>query len=136
MILFMPFRLLLDVILRNLMFYYIIQFGPWNIKSSQMVIICLLLSVSLSVSFSVICTSKQWANVVALHGEGYTDRDIAAPLRCTMTAVHKFNADGTFNDRNRSGRPWKTTPGEDRSMRQIVIHSPKSSARKSMLFYA
>ena len=37
------------------------------------------------------------------------------------TAVHdaiiRFNADGTFHDRNRSGRLRKTTPRENRSMR-------------------
>ena len=44
--------------------------------------------------------------------EGYIERDIAAKLRCSKTAVHSaiviFNADGTFYDRKRSGRPRKT----------------------------
>ena len=52
--------------------------------------------------------------VVTLHGEGFTERDIAVKLRCSKTAVHngiaKFNADVTFHDRKRSGRPRKTTP--------------------------
>ena len=55
-------------------------------------------------------------------------------LRCSMTAVHntiaKLNADGTFHDRKRSGRPRKTTPRVDRSMRQRVLCSPKSSFKK------
>ena len=79
------------------------------------------------------------AEIVTLHGEGYTERDIAAKLDGSKTWVHnaivKFNANGIFHDRKRSGHPQKTTPMEDRSMRQIVMCSPKSSSRKSVLFY-
>ena len=70
-----------------------------------------------------------------LHGEGYSERDIAAKLRRSNTAVHnavvKFNADGTFHDRKRSGRPQKTTSKEDLSVRQTVMRS-----QKNQLFYA
>ena len=62
-----------------------------------------------------------------------TERDSAAKLRCSKTVVHnsfvKFNADGMFHDRNWSGHPRKTTPREDRSMRRIVMRSPKSSCK-------
>ena len=71
---------------------------------------------------------------MTLHGEGHTERDIDAKLRCSKTAVNnaitKFNADGTFHDRKRSGRPRKTAPREDRTMRLIVLRSPKSSCKK------
>ena len=42
-------------------------------------------------------------------------------------AIVEFNANGAFNERNRSGRPRKTIPREDCFMRHIVIHSPKLS---------
>ena len=48
------------------------------------------------------------AQIVTLRGEGYTERDVAAQLCCSKTAVHniivKFTADCTFHDRKRSGR--------------------------------
>ena len=50
-------------------------------------------------------------------------------------SIVKFNAGDTFHDRKWSGRPRKTTPREDRSMRQIVMRLPKSS-RESVLFYS
>ena len=61
----------------------------------------------------------QRAQIVTLRGEGYTERDTAAKLRSSKTAVHnaivKFNADGTFQDRTMStndyaeGRPLSET---------------------------
>ena len=122
-----------------LFFYCIIQFGPWYSKlSHNLLVIYLLLSVSLGVLFSVISISMQWAKnrrraqTVTLHGEGYTERDIAAKLRCSKSAVHNaivtFNADGSFYDRERSGHPRKTkTPKEDCLMSQVVMRAPKSS---------
>ena len=58
-------------------------------------------------------TEVRMTQIVTLHGEGYTETDIAAKLRCAKTVVRnaivKFNADGTFHDRKRSGRrPRKT----------------------------
>ena len=54
-------------------------------------------------------TGSKCTNSYFTFGEGYTDRDIAAKLRCCKTAVHnvsniRFNAD----DRKRSDRPHKT----------------------------
>lgn len=74
------------------------------------------------------------AQIVTLHGEGYTERDISAKLRYSKTAVHnaivKFNTDGTFRDSKRSGRPRKTTLRDDHAMRRIVMRSPMSSCKK------
>ncbi len=74
------------------------------------------------------------AQIVTLHGEGYTERDISAKLRYSKTAVHnaivKFNTDGTFRDSKRSGRPRKTTLRDDHAMRRIVVCSPMSSCKK------
>ena len=69
------------------------------------------------------------AQIVTLYGEGYTERDIAAKLRCSKTAVHnaiiKSSVDSTFRDRKTSGRPPKTTPREDRPLRRTVMSSCK-----------
>ena len=84
-------------------------------------------------------TDVRRAQIVTLHRERYTERDIAAKLRCPKTSVHnvinKFNVDGTFHDRERSGRSGKTTPREDRLMRHILMCWPKNPVRKSVLFY-
>ena len=117
----------------NKMFYYIIQFGPLKCKPSQNYLaICLLLAVSLCVSLRYCYThamGKQLSltELVTLHGEGYTEWDITAKLRCSKTAVH--NVIVKFNERERSGRPLKTPPREDCSMRQIKMRSPKSSCK-------
>ena len=72
-------------------------------------------------------TEVRRVQIFTWHGEGCRERDIAAKLRCSMTAVRnaivKCNADGTLPQRN-------TTPREDHSMRQIVMRSPKSSCKK------
>ena len=56
------------------------------------------------------------AQIVTIHGEGYTERVIAAEWRCSQTAVHnavvKFNAGGT-------------TSRQNHSVKQIVMRSPK-----------
>ena len=67
-------------------------------------------------------TEVRSALIVTLHGKGCTERDVAANLLCSNTAVHnaivKFNAVGTFHDRKRFGRPRKISPRKDRSIRQ------------------
>ena len=45
-------------------------------------------------------------------------------------AIVTFKANGTVHDRKTSGRPRRNTPREDRSTRQIVMLSPKSSCEK------
>ena len=56
-------------------------------------------------------TEVQRAQIVALHGEGYTDRDTAAKICCSKSVAHnaiiKFTVDGTYLDREKSGHPWK-----------------------------
>ena len=65
----------------------------------------------------IIFDRSRRSQIFTLHGEGYTERDIAAKVRCSKTAVHnaidKINADGTFHDTKRSCRPRETTPRED-----------------------
>ena len=97
-------------------FYCIVQFVSWNGKPSQnLVVICLLLSVWLSVvffgHFNIRAVSKQ----SLLYMEKDTQKYIVVKLR-SKTAVHmaivKFNANDTFYDRKRSSRLRKITPGD------------------------
>ena len=47
-------------------------------------------------------TEVRRAQIVTLHGEGFTERDIATKLRCSKITVHsaiaKSSADGTFHE--------------------------------------
>ena len=74
-------------------------------------------------------TEVRRTQIVTLRSEGYTERDIAANLRCSETEVHnnivKLNADGMFHDKRRFGRPRKTMSRYYRSVRRIVMGSPK-----------
>ena len=49
--------------------------------------------------------------------------------------IVKFNADGTFDDRKRSGRPRKITPREIRLMIQIVMRSPKELLQENSSYF-
>ena len=76
------------------------------------------------------------AKIAIVYEKGYTEKDIAALLHCSKTAVLndivKCNANGIFYDRKMSGRPQKTTPSEDCSMKYIVMHSSKSSYKMQL----
>ena len=108
--------------------------------SHNLLVICLQLSVSTGV-FSThlyilamvkrLSLTEVWrAQIVTLHGEEYTESDIADKLHCSKTVVHNaimtFKADSMFQDRKKSGHPQNTMVRKDRSMRLIVMCSPKS----------
>ena len=68
-------------------------------------------------------TDVRRAQIVILNGEGDPEKDIAAKLRCSMTAVHNAIINFSADHRTRSGRPRKTRPREDRPIRQIVTRT-------------
>ena len=74
------------------------------------------------------------AQIVALHGQNLSERLISAQIGCSKTAVHqaiaKYQEDGSYTDRKRSGRPRVSTAREDNLMRRIVMRSPTSSMKK------
>ena len=55
-------------------------------------------------------------------------------MGCSKTAVHqaiaKYQQDGSYTDKKRTGRPRVTTAREDNVMRRIVVRSPTSSMKK------
>ena len=55
-------------------------------------------------------------------------------MGCSKTAVHqaiaKYEQDGSYTDKKRTGRPRVTTAREDNVMRKIVVRSPTSSMKK------
>ena len=76
----------------------------------------------------------QMAQIVALHGQNLSERLLSAQMGCSETAVHqaiaKYQEDGSYTDRKRSGRPRVSTAREDNLMRRIVMRSPTSSMKK------
>ena len=76
----------------------------------------------------------QRAQIVALHGQNLSERLISAQMGCSKTSVHqaiaKYQEDGSYTDRKRSGRPRVSTAQEDNLMRRIVMRSPSSSMKK------
>ena len=76
----------------------------------------------------------QRAQIVTLYKEGYSERNIAAKMGCSKTAVHsaikKFETEGVFSDFKKTGRPRKTSKRDDNLMKLIVKRSPTSSCKK------
>ena len=76
----------------------------------------------------------QRAQIVALHDQNLSERQISAQMGCSKTAVHqaiaKYQHDGSYTDKKRTGRPRVTTEREDNVMRRIVVRSPMSSMKK------
>ena len=75
----------------------------------------------------------QRAQIVALHGQNLSERQISAQMGCSKTAVHqaiaKYQQDGSYTDSKRTGRPRVTTAQEDNVMRKIVVSSFTSSMK-------
>ena len=78
-------------------------------------------------------TEVQRARIVLLNQEGYSERQISKAEKCSKTAVHnalaKFKHSGSYSDKI-SGRPRKTTARDDRLIRRVAVHSPRSSSKK------
>ena len=76
----------------------------------------------------------QRTQIVALHGQNLSERQISAQMGRSKTAVHqaiaKYQQDGSYTDEKRTGRPRVTTAREDNVMRRIVVRSPTSSMKK------
>ena len=76
----------------------------------------------------------QRSQIVVLHKEEQTERQIGERLGRRETAVHqaivKFKELGTYADAKRSSRPRKTTPRTDILIKRRVINSPTCSAKK------
>ena len=76
----------------------------------------------------------QRAQIVALRCQNLSERQISAEMECSKTAVHqataKYQQNGSYTDKKRTGRPHVTTAREDNVMRRIVVRSPTSSMKK------
>ena len=73
------------------------------------------------------------AQIVALHGQNLSERQISAQMGCSKTAVHQaianYQQDGSYTDK-RTGRPRVTTAREDNVMRRIVVRLTTNSMKK------
>ena len=76
----------------------------------------------------------QRAQIVALQGENLSERQISAQMGCSKTGVHeaiaKYQQDGSYTDKKRTGRLRVTTAREDNVMRRIVVRSHTISMKK------
>ena len=77
----------------------------------------------------------QRAQIIALQGQNLSERQISAQMWCSNTAVHqaiaKYQQDGSYTDKKRTGRPRVTTAQEDNVMGRLVVRSPTSSMKKT-----
>ena len=74
------------------------------------------------------------AQIVILHKEGLSEREITKRISRSKTAVRqaimRFKNFGSYKDKKRSGRPHKTTPHDDHLIQRIVVKSPTASCKK------
>ena len=71
----------------------------------------------------------------ALRNLNFSVREITKKVKVSKkTTVHnaitKYQNEGIFTDRKRSGRPKVTSRREDRHMHKVVTRSPMSSSKK------
>ena len=82
-------------------------------------------------------STEKWAQIVTLSNLNFSVRQIAKKVKASKTAVHnaimKYQNEGTFKDRKRSGLPWASSCKGDRVMHKVVIRSPMSSSKKFRL---
>ena len=74
------------------------------------------ITVSVETIFTMKTTSEQRANIIFLHQEGISMREIAKRVKCTRNGVSdvikRFRETGSTDDKLRSGRPRKSTHRE------------------------
>ena len=79
-------------------------------------------------------STEERAQIVTSSNLKFSLRRIAKKMKVNKTAVHdaimKYQNEGVFKDRKRSGRPRVTTSSEDRLMREAVTHSSMSTSKK------
>ena len=72
-------------------------------------------------------SSEKRAQIVTLSNLNFSVREIARKVKVSKTAVHnaitKYQNEGIFSDRKRSGRPKVTCRREDRLMHKVVSYS-------------
>ena len=76
----------------------------------------------------------QRAQIIALHGQILSELQISPQMRNSRAAMHqaiaKYQQDGSYTDKKKTGRPRIATAREDHIMKRIVIRSPTSSMKK------
>lgn len=74
-------------------------------------------------------STEQRHRIIVLHDEGYSCADIAKRVKCHRTTVsrviEKYQKTGSVDDRQRSGRPRKSTDRQDRTLRRISMANRK-----------
>ena len=80
-------------------------------------------------------SSEKRVQIVTLNNLNFSVREISRKVKVKKTAVHnsitKYQNEGIFTERKRSGRPKVTSRREDRLMHKVVTRSPMSSSEKN-----
>ena len=76
---------------------------------------------------------QQRAQLVILHEEGYANAELARRFGVSKPAVAnllaKYDTHGTVEDRQRSGRPRRTTAEQDRDLRRLSLRNPTAVSK-------
>lgn len=74
-------------------------------------------------------STEQRHRIIVLNEEGYSCTEIAQRVKCHRTTVsrvvNKYKKTGSVHDRQRSGRPRKSTKRQDRTLRRISLGNRK-----------
>ena len=79
-------------------------------------------------------SSEKRSQIITLSNLNFSVHEIAKKVKVSKTAVYnaitKYQNEGIFTDRKRSGRPKVTSRREYRLMHKVVTRSPMSSSKK------
>ena len=79
-------------------------------------------------------TDVERAQIVALHKNGLSQCQISKQIGVNSSSVQrtirKFNSEGIYGNRKKSGRPRKTTARDNNTIKRIVARCPTSSCKK------
>ncbi|XP_060063217.1 uncharacterized protein LOC132543715 [Ylistrum balloti] len=80
-----------------------------------------------------ISNNERW-QIIGMHNTGMSCREIGRQLNITHTVIsrliRKHVATGNVQDRQRSGRPRKTTARDDRMLLRLARQEPRSASQR------
>ena len=121
---------------RKFVFFIVFHFAPIliSVHISWLIFCYLLIFLVSKMGKKKSLSEVQRGQIVALHGQILSERQISAQMGCRKTAVHqviaKYQQGGSYTDKTKTGRLRVTTAQEDNLMRRIVVRSPISSMKK------
>ena len=78
-------------------------------------------------------TAVERAQIVALHTNGMSQHQILKQIGVNKSfvqrAIKKFNSEGIYGNRKKSGRLQKTTVRDDNTIKRIIVHSHSNTCK-------